>query len=303
MSHPIDKDGDFLTKWLESDGHKSLMSSDDHFEVLNDAKKIIDHVDTFQAPSIDKEALFAKINSDISSKVVFPKNQSWFRYLAAVVFLIGIGAAIFIYLNNGIQVETPHGKHFKHELPDKSKVILNANSQLAYQNDFIKNRKLTLKGEAFFNVEKGSSFVVETDLGKVEVLGTSFNVLAHKDAFKVSCKTGRVKVKIKNEEYILTPGMEVLYFNNKIVQNIISESSINQWEKAVTSFYKSPLIIIVRSLEDWYGIDIKLDDKHSLEEVTGSFVHDDLEKALKMVFLPMGLKYELKDNNLVLIQD
>jgi ferric-dicitrate binding protein FerR (iron transport regulator) len=280
-----------------------LTSSDEHFDVLDDAKKIVDHVDTYQLPSIDKQALFAKINSDISNKVHPPKNKSWLRYIAAGVILIGIVVAIFIYLNNGTQIETPHHKHFKHRLPDNSEVQLNANSQLVYENDFIENRKLTLKGEAFFKVEKGSSFVVETELGNVEVLGTSFNVLAQKDAFKVSCKTGRVKVTIKNDEYILTPGKEVIYYNSKTVQKTISESSINQWENGISSFDKSPLAMVVRSLQDWYGIDIKLDDKHSFDEFTGSFVQDDLEKALKMVFLPMGLKYEIKDNNLVLIQD
>ena len=41
---------------------------------------------------------------------------------------------------------------------------------------FTDERIIQLRGEAFFEVEKGSRFVVQTGKGAVEVLGTSFNV-------------------------------------------------------------------------------------------------------------------------------
>lgn len=296
MSHPMDKDGDFLAKWIENDGHKSLSSTDENFDVLQDVKSIVKRVDNYKTPAIDRAKLFEKINFDISQSNISTPKTSRLYYLLPIVLCMGLGFLILNYINNSKQVSTPAGKHLQYKLPDNSEVVLNANTELAYNNDFKENRKLTLKGEAFFEVKKGSSFVVESDLGTVEVLGTSFNVNAQNDAFKVSCKTGKVKVTVRNSEYILKPGMEVIYYNKQTIENTVAVNTINQWENGLSSFEKTPMPMVVRSLVDWYGVDINFDSSLTSDKFSGNFVQDDLEKALKMVFLPMGLKYELKDD-------
>ena len=48
-------------------------------------------------------------------------------------------------------------------LPDNSQVSLNALSSVTYnESSWDENRELTLNGEAFFKVEKGSTFEVKT---------------------------------------------------------------------------------------------------------------------------------------------
>jgi transmembrane sensor len=47
---------------------------------------------------------------------------------------------------------------------------------MSYSDDWSKERTLSLEGEAFFEVQKGSKFSVVTSDGIVEVLGTSFDV-------------------------------------------------------------------------------------------------------------------------------
>ena len=68
---------------------------------------------------------------------------------------------------------------------------LNELSQLEYNaSKWDENRSLELKGEAFFDVEKGKRFDVTTEFGNVSVLGTEFNVLSRDSIFKVSCYEG-----------------------------------------------------------------------------------------------------------------
>ena len=62
-------------------------------------------------------------------------------------------------------------------------MTLTGDSRLTYDSQFGKtNRELSLRGKAFFRVKQDSSkpFIVETSLIQVEVLGTSFQVIAEK---------------------------------------------------------------------------------------------------------------------------
>ena len=62
-------------------------------------------------------------------------------------------------------------------------MTLTGDSRLTYDSQFGKtNRELFLQGEAFFQVKRDMEkpFIVETSLIQVEVLGTSFQVIAKK---------------------------------------------------------------------------------------------------------------------------
>lgn len=70
-------------------------------------------------------------------------------------------------------------------------MILTGDSRLTYNAQFGKtNRELSLRGEAFFRVKRDTSkpFIVETSLIQVEVLGTSFQVIAQKLQAEVFCR-------------------------------------------------------------------------------------------------------------------
>jgi ferric-dicitrate binding protein FerR (iron transport regulator) len=87
-------------------------------------------------------------------------------------------------------------------LADGSSVILNANSQLILSPSFNKkNRDLTLRGEAFFDVHQdaGHPFIIHTRQMDVKVLGTSFNVMAYENDRKTetSLISGALEVTVK----------------------------------------------------------------------------------------------------------
>ena len=79
-------------------------------------------------------------------------------------------------------------------LPDNSIVTLRGGSELSYAPYWwFADRSLQFEGEAFFDVEKGSSFTVQSDNGVTQVLGTSFSIYANDENYEVFCKTGKVK--------------------------------------------------------------------------------------------------------------
>jgi len=203
----------------------------------------------------------------------------------------------------GVNVENTNKNAFAHTLPDGSEVMLNTNSSISYDKDFLEDRTLTLKGEAFYKVAKGSTFTVRTDAGEVQVLGTSFNVFAREHMLTVSCKTGKVNVTTNGQSQLLLSGDRASLEEGKLNKSEVQLSTINSWVYGDNAFEDSKMQEVVSSLVHKYKLTLKV-DYPSLDKMyfTGSFVNNDLDKALEMVFLPMNIKYSLK-NNTVLILD
>jgi len=102
----------------------------------------------------------------------------------AVAASVLIAAAIAtLLLWKPLTVTAPVGGLREVALSDGSNVLLNSGSALTYSRGFgWFGRSVELRGEAFFNVAKGSaSFEVKTFNGIVTVLGTRFNVRAWPD--------------------------------------------------------------------------------------------------------------------------
>ena len=83
--------------------------------------------------------------------------------------------------NEEVTVKAPVGSKSYAELPDGSKVWLNAGSSLTYSYDVSKKeRTVDLSGEGFFEVyhDEKTPFTVSSSSLNVRVLGTKFNVIA-----------------------------------------------------------------------------------------------------------------------------
>ena len=84
---------------------------------------------------------------------------------------------------------------------------------MSFSESFFGTRNISLEGEGYFEVTPGNEFTVSTSHGVVTVLGTSFGVNSSGDDFIVKCYTGKVKVENRENEAILTPGLEVSAVN------------------------------------------------------------------------------------------
>lgn len=214
---------------------------------------------------------------------------------ASIVILFSVGSFLRFYTTT---IENPAGQHLEAMLPDQSKVNLNAQSSISYNPYWWKiSRKVTLEGEAFFEVQKGMKFTVGSEKGTTQVLGTSFNVFAREEIYKVTCITGTVKVRSRlGYEAIIKPNSKAEINRNgeiNVLTNIETFPEIS-WKKNIFLFTASPIHAVFTEIERQYGV--KIDTKINDESFyTGNFNKDqNVEDILEYVCPALGFKYVRK---------
>lgn len=220
-------------------------------------------------------------------------------YAAAIITLFVVlfnqsrteDISVFMAENGEIEILT---------LPDASIVTLNSSSEIRYNSDeWPKQRNLQLFGEAFFEVTKGNDFIVETANGSITVLGTSFNVFAREGQLRVTCKTGKVRVNSEDAELILTAGQTATLVNKELLLSDYPANKIGTWRDGDFYFDATSLKDVIKEMERQF--DIQLTVKVNLEGrfYSGYFNKNNLKESLQMVFIPMGLNFEIKNGEVI----
>jgi len=297
----IHKENDtFLAKWLDGtltdQKLKNLVSEEDYisYQKIKIGMQVLSELEKPIAPS------FAKIQKKINLKKKAKQRKlivNWSISVAAsVLVLIGI----FTNFNaKQINIVTNFTEQQSTTLLDGSEVVLNAKSKISYQeSDWKTNRILTLDGEAYFKVKKGSTFTVQTFNGKVTVLGTQFNVNSNEDYFQVTCFEGSVKVTDNYNDYILEPGSVFRKINGNSGVLFPTSEAAPSWINGESKFKSVPLKYVILDLEKQYNIAIDDSEINNSVIFTGSFTHSDLKTALASVFKTLNIKYHKKNNKI-----
>lgn len=173
-------------------------------------------------------------------------------------------------------ISTPRGGQYLVTLADGTKVWLNASSSLTYPSGFAntRQRRVTLKGEAYFEVAKDKlhPFVVETDKQTVKVLGTHFNISSYEDdrTTKTTLLEGLVSVNaIGKEEQIIHPGQQAVLNANAITVKEANTEEAMAWKNGYFRFNDEDIKSVMRKLSRWYNIDIQYEGEVSTEGFTG----------------------------------
>lgn len=222
------------------------------------------------------------------------KHLSFWQYAAAVAVIL-VTVSSFAYLYETTE-QVGRGAHLTINLPDGSKVNLNADSKLSYKPYWWSiSRNVELQGEAFFEVKLGSRFTVKSGQNKVRVLGTSFNVFARTDYFSVACFTGKVEVITRRERATLTPDMQANLRGSvfSIFENMDVSQSIS-WMQGRFSFIGVPLSDVVQEIERQYDIHVSTSSK--LDYLyTGNFSKEKSpEEVLEIVGKPFGITFKIE---------
>jgi transmembrane sensor len=298
------QDETFLARWISgelSPEEQNEFKKSKDYPVL---KRINDASQRLEAPKFDQQNLFNKLEQHKTNRLQQEKKTiklipNWAIAIAASVI---IAFGLFYYLTAESHFNTGFGQQLAVTLPDRSQVQLNSNSDLDFKSlNWKNNRELNLKGEAFFDVEKGQSFKVYTEEGVVEVLGTEFNVISRANYFEVRCQEGKVKVTSNeaNDEVVLLPGNAVRIVNNKLEKWDYNISEPN-WLIGESTFQNTPLSQVIISLENQFGITFDASNVNLSERFTGGFTHNNLNLALKTVMTPMNISYSVEDNQIIL---
>ena len=223
-------------------------------------------------------------------KVKFPAKAHYLRILPVAASIIVLIFGVLWFWNKSSLQETVllsrTGETKVFYLPDSSRVMLSGDSRLTYNAKFGKtNRELSLRGEAFFQVKRDTSkpFIVETSLIQVEVLGTSFQVIAQNLQAEVSVEKGRVKVTTqdKKQESILETGMSVKY--GKKDGKLMISTKEDKGEIQILKFDNSPLSEVIETLNEYYDSHVTLPADYATLRITVVFKEVSLEEAIEII--------------------
>ena len=292
-----------IKKWLNDNLSEAELEEFRQREDYNELAGILEQAQQFKASHFSRVDSFKELEDRISQRGKNFNRVSWMKPLLriAAVLALGIGVFYIVSRDNLTTINTVAGEKKTIDLPDASSVVINALSEIQYDKDlWKKERIIELSGEAFFDVEKGSSFIVNTKSGSVSVLGTEFNVKQRSDYFEVYCYEGRVQVSSGAIEEFLEAGEHLRLAGEQLELGKHTYSKPG-WTQNLSSFQKVPFREVIADLERQYDIRVSLKSFQPDTLFTGAFVHDDLENALLSITEPLDLKYTLEDKNQVSI--
>jgi len=231
-----------------------------------------------------------------------------------------------------IEIVAEKGVRKKLTLPDGTKIWLNADSRLSY-NNFSKSKKrfVHLNGEAYFDVAKNKEkpFIIETDKISIQVLGTAFNVKAYPDEKKTETTLikGAIALSVNerpNEKILLKPSEKLAVIDNKLnhkkgqkpanmftvtIGNLSKVSVENKEYIQETSWIDNKLVFkdetmseLIPKIERWYNVEIVLENpKVNTYRYTGTITKENINQMLKAMQLIKSFNYKIENNNEVTI--
>lgn len=233
------------------------------------------------------------------------KKLTYISAAASVVLVMSLGLFARFYTTT---ITVAAGEFKSHKLPDGSTIHLNAVSTIAYSPYWWRfNREVDLKGEAFFEVQKGKNFKVVSRLGATEVLGTTFNILARGNSYEVLCTTGKVRVSNQNNsKVILTPGQYARLEAKGLVKEAKAKvkDAMFAWRLQKFSYNTTPMTKVFGDLERHYNVKVNVETESVLKEYyTGNFKRSvTVEQALEIICSSFELSFEKKSDRLYIIK-
>lgn len=292
-----------IKKWLDNELSAEELLEFQQLEGFESFVKLSERAKLFQSPSYDSKKAYKNLLPVIERR---RERKSKLKRLipfiqVAALLVVGVVVYSMLFVNASVVVDTLAMQKSSIVLPDNSKVELNAMSSLSYdEKKWKKNREVILMGEAFFKVEKGAKFDVNTYSGIVSVVGTQFNVKVRDDYFEVKCFEGKVNVLYKGNQIPLPAGKSIRVINENIYH---AETKLEEpsWVAEISSFESIPLYEVIAEFERQYNITVIFDSKTDTSVLySGKFVHNNRDLAIQSIAVPFGLGYTIINNKVTL---
>lgn len=213
------------------------------------------------------------------------------------------------------KIETPNGGKYQVNLPDGTKIWLNAASTLRYPSRFTGNeRRVELSGEAYFEVakvmlkdsKKRMPFIVKTDQQVVEVLGTHFNINSYSDdaAVKTTLLEGSVKVRqvSAKEGKLLKPGQQSILETGSLSVKEADLAAEMAWKNGEFSFTSNDFRAEMRKVARWYDVEIIYDASAPKDFELGGFISrkKDISAILQLIELTGKVHFKVEGRRILI---
>ncbi|WP_455510622.1 FecR family protein [Butyricimonas paravirosa] len=211
-------------------------------------------------------------------------------------------------------VVVPRGKTFELVLSDGTFVLLNPQSELTYpvKFDSTSTREVTLRGEGYFEVTKSSNrFVVNTDNMKLQVYGTTFNVISRDylpdEAVLVEGVVGITpKNSLDGKETVLHPGDKS--FVDKLGQVSVTQTDLAEYtakRNGYILFNGKTIKQVISSLELYYDVQFVVKNEAILKKKEYVFSikqHASLREALDVIEFVSDVKFLIEGKEVKIVE-
>lgn len=288
----------YLAKWLNNELSAEELQEFENSREFRTYQRIAEASSSLRGPAFDSSRAYNAIleRRGNSPKVVRlrPMAKLW-RVAAAIAVIFTVSLVYISTLDE--RITTEYAERAEITLPDNSEVVLNADTQITYDEDkWAKDRNINLSGEAFFKVAKGQTFTVKTQAGTVEVLGTQFNVENRGDFFEVTCYEGVVGVTYNKQFTELNAGQSFIVIDGEVSESTSVLGSAPSWLDDESSFKSIPLGYVFDEIERQYNIRVQAENIDLSQLFTGTFSNTNLNLALESISTPTRLAYDVQGN-------
>lgn len=256
-----------------------------------------------------KASIFRKIRSERRKSRSVRTVRFWaFSAAAAAVVAISV---IFGYalaeLRTPVQkfeICADRGQKSMAVLPDGTRVWLNSASRISYTSSYnIRDRKIELDGEAFFDVaeNKDMPFDVVAGMMTVRALGTKFNVKSFAEEKKITAVLveGRVKAFSDEKEVFLDPWQQVVLdtdTGSMHKSDVVNRNNPVPWRQNSILFEGETLEQVAVMLERMYNVDVVLSEDVSSYSYTGLISNNSLMNVLDLISGTSPVEYSIYGN-------
>lgn len=208
-------------------------------------------------------------------------------------------------------LRVPVGGEHQLKLSDGTRVWLNSVSQLKYPITFSgKERKVYLKGgEVYFKVKHDPEhpFIISTDKGmEVEVLGTSFSIMAYDDESSIltTLVDGSVRVNISNGKSVtLEPGKQAQFQKSEMNIEVkdVNTDLYTAWVQGRFVFEQEELESILRKLSRWYDVEIFYENESVRRKRLSADLrkYDDISSFLNLFMQVSNIEFEVNGKTIL----
>ena len=294
----------------EQEKVKQWLTDDANLAYYNQLKKIWDDSRQLALTStVDENKAWQKFQQRIHPGRVRRTGFGWTRIAASIAIVIGLGLSAYWIFNNQAKEVTVVAQRavLSDTLSDGSVVTVNKGSSISYQSKFKgETRRVSLKGEAFFNVtpNKKKPFVISVNDVQITVVGTSFNVKTINGSTEVVVETGIVKVTRAGKTVELRANEEA---------TVGAKDSVMTKEKVSDQLYKyyrtkefvcddTPLWKLVEIINEAYNSHIVIGNPALKNmSITTTFNNESLEQVLNVISITFNIKI-IKEGDTIILQ-
>lgn len=208
-----------------------------------------------------------------------------------------------------VKVKTAKNGFFQIQMPDGTLIYLNADSEISYHENFLSNRDVYVRGNAFFEVNKMYNlskklvpFRIHGGDHTVEVLGTEFDFQYTADqGLQTTLIEGKIAVKNKksNKHIFIVPGQQVQTSSDG--QTKVMEVDVEEfcaWKEGFYYFKDKTIVEILSEINKSYDFEFERKEIPSVRLTLYIKKNRPLSEILTYIEQTSGYSFFLKGKDL-----